>query len=325
MFAKLIMVTAVNNNKFYIMQSNPDTEKKNQAGQLQRGFFKIPLTESLVGLAIVHSVDFFNLLVTMNTYMEMYGFYSKHTKTLYFKDSFRYVAEFWDAKRNRPGHFLEYEPLPYKEMEAYFCQMLTKKLSDSISVKGNEVSKEDMEEAKVAFFYDEATLKRLSIDKKTAGIHPSDIHDVLCQTTTNQDVELYLTHPDEWFDKISAKVLKIEGDRLCQLFRRRLSLQQILQKVWKEPLHPWNQAMKLAHTVRDKATVVLTVEKDGKTECFRVKTNGLLEHSLGQYDDRCILPKDRQLLREKYDTKCYRFSIANIKKATYKNRVIFKA
>lgn len=262
MFAKLIMVTAVNNNKFYIMQSNPDNTS-------------FTATYGRVGTSGQCAV---------------------------------YPMSKWNQKYNekiRKG---------YADVTALV----------ETAKKANPAD-EFMEEAKVAFFYDEATLKRLSIDKKTAGIHPSDIHDVLCQTTTNQDVELYLTHPDEWFDKISAKVLKIEGDRLCQLFRRRLSLQQILQKVWKEPLHPWNQAMKLAHTVRDKATVVLTVEKDGKTECFRVKTNGLLEHSLGQYDDRCILPKDRQLLREKYDTKCYRFSIANIKKATYKNRVIFKA
>lgn len=279
----------------------------------KNGFLKFPITPALIGLAVVKEVEHANMAAMMTAYMNAVGFFSQNTGKLYFKDSVRYMEEFWDDQEDIPGAKLKYEPLPQKKMEKDLAEAVTKELEARVPKPQIDVMKDDIDIAKGYFFFD---------CQENVDIQVNDIHDMVMflELTGNKEVELYLAQPDKWLDMAKARLLERDGTVLYTMYEKRLKIHTILEAVKNTP-HQWNRAKRLAETVADKTTVTVTTI-DGET--FRVKASGLAMSNCGQYDDLCILPKYREELLKRHHTEVYWFHIEEIKKVEYKGKVIFE-
>lgn len=298
---------------FFPLDSYGGNKPLPEMGHSKRGFIKVSISQTLIGLAVTHEDEFSELAASMKVYIEFYGYYSTNTGKLYFKDETRYMAEFWDEEKNRPGRYLEYEPLPYDNMAAELSQALTDKFRIDITAPAIDVDHDDIDMAKDVFFDHE---------NFTAAILPADIRDLMTDVTRNAKTEQYLSQPDAWLREAVSGMLAKYGTVLYTLFKNRLAIQTIIELLKQKPQHPWNRAKRLALAVAGKTTVTVTIKHDDGPITFRMQTFGLSAQFAGQYSCEYAVPKDRNMLHDQYHLNT--FSIAEVMSVMHNGKEIFQ-
>ena len=270
----------------------------NPRGNRKEDFVKVALSPSLLGLAIVNSKAFKYATDICCESISMYGFYSTCTHKLYFDDRLDLCA--WEP--------IEHEPLPHITMMKQLTKELTKTFSATVVPDDVDINSDAVNIAEKAFFLglmDKKEIKSTDFDE-----------DAKSEFFRIEDAEEFLKSPEDWLAAAVKKALQYKGEYFKKIFRKRLTIYAILEKLKKTPDHPWHKIKQLEWAVFGKNTVTVEVATENGPIAFKANTDSLRKKYSGWYQYPVSVQKSKKVTASQYH-------INDILSVTYRNNILY--
>lgn len=291
------------------------------------GIIKIPLTDSIIGLAHVDKAEFDTWISRSHSVdVELFGFFHVKSQKFYLRNSVSSL--FWKRvpESDRPSFPVRYDELPREQMIQQFCDEMTRVLKNDIQKKPDCLNKARRKSVEKAFFYGFEG-PRLT---KQDVISPYNDDFFTCALLNNKRIAQYLDDKDKWLsDVVDVACLNVRFyDALRSIMEERISIDNEIKAIASQKDHDWNKIKCIMDSVKGKKSVVVDVEKDGSSASFKCDTDAFnvgSYYGLGIYGVWYIPKSDRVRVQSIFNTRDFVFGINDIVRVSYRGIPLYEA
>lgn len=291
------------------------------------GIIKIPLTDSIIGLAHVDKAEFNTWISRSHSVdVELFGFFHVKSRKFYMRNSV--TSLFWKRvpESDRPSFPVEYDELPKDEMIQEFCNAMADVLKGDILSKPEGLKKARSKSVEKAFFcgFEGPKLTKQDV------ISGYDDDFFTCALLNNKRIAQYLDDKDKWLsDAVDTACLNMRFyDALQSIMEERISIDNEIKAIASQKGHDWNKIKCIMDSVKGKKSVVVDIEKDGISASFKCDTDAFnvgSYYGLGIYGVWYIPKSDRVRVQSIFNTRDFVFGINDIVRISYRGIPLYDA